>query len=251
MLSRMCCFAGRELEIEVANTQIFARAIAPGVQVLAYKLDLTTARDAAMVLPLPVPPGSPESAVRFISVEHHAGMFAQLEELFPQMRSLAASRLQDLRGPVNPAKLVVHDVGAFVASYVPSRADFDRLDPQFRIDDALFDGVPAYRDYGFAVFQLRAGNLRVHPMAFAFPTRAPDRLFFPTVHLHDGTLHRTAHFDHVLYYQHPACRRSMTSIFGDEVSRFGAPRIEDLTEFGELVARRRLHGTLPNQDTWI
>ena len=30
---------------------------------------------------------------------------------------------------------------------------------------------------------------RVHPMAFEFPTRSPDEIFFPTAHIHDGACH--------------------------------------------------------------
>ena len=34
----------------------------------------------------------------------------------------------------------------------------------------------------------------IHPMAFEFPTRHPDKLFFPTNHVHDGALHDKAVF---------------------------------------------------------
>lgn len=38
-------------------------------------------------------------------------------------------------------------------------------------------------------------------MAFVFPTRFPEKLFFPTVHIHDGEVHKTERFDHTLYCQ--------------------------------------------------
>ena len=38
-------------------------------------------------------------------------------------------------------------------------------------------------------------------MAFEFPRAEPKRLFFPTVHIHDGKVHATAVFDHSLYCQ--------------------------------------------------
>ncbi len=93
----------------------------------------------------------------------------------------------------------------YVASFVPSVADFVRLDPRFRLPEVLFDAVPHYADYGFAVFQLAPGKVTVHPMALRFPTRDPDRLFFPTVHVHDGRFHAKAKFDHALYFQTPRC----------------------------------------------
>jgi len=41
----------------------------------------------------------------------------------------------------------------------------------------------------------------VHPMALEFPQREPDRLFFPTVHVHNGRVEAWATFDHWLYCQ--------------------------------------------------
>jgi hypothetical protein len=51
--------------------------------------------------------------------------------------------------------------------------------------------VPTYGDYGFVVFQLGATKqaARVHPMAFEFSTRDPERLFFPLLHVPDRQLH--------------------------------------------------------------
>ena len=72
--------------------------------------------------------------------------------------------------------------------------------------------LPAYASFGFVVFKLQPGkHVNVHPMAFSFPTRHPDKVFFPTVHIHDRTLHHTATFDHVLYTQNePASLVSRT-----------------------------------------
>src|SRR5208282_3784680 len=98
---------------------------------------------------------------------------------------------------------------------VPTMDDWDRLDERFRLPTGVFDGVPQYRDYGFAVFKLKAtrpkswlaflgldfSSQAIHPMAFEFPRADPDRLFFPTVHVHDGKFHPTAYFDHTLYFQ--------------------------------------------------
>ena len=92
-------------------------------------------------------------------------------------------------------------VGAFDASYVPSIADFDRLDPRYRISPDTWKKMPAYEEFGFAVVKLRAGHTRVHPMAFSFPSANTRELFFPTMHIHDGKVHRTAKFDHTLYAQ--------------------------------------------------
>ena len=154
--------------------------------------------------------------------------------------------------------LQVHEVGSFVASFVPGRADFDRLDPRFRLPDSVWDRVPSADDFGFAVFQLQPGKHHVHPMAFRFRTRDPSRLFFPTVHVHDGRVHARAKFDHALYYQHPR----VTSLpnmggprdthEGDQVS-FLLPSsdYDGVTSGSHPVLRRELRGRMPNRDTYI
>jgi len=115
------------------------------------------------------------------------------------------------------------------------------------LPSVLFDAVPHYADYGFAVFQLAPGEVTVHPMAMTFPTRTPDKLFFPTVHVHDGRFHATAKFDHALYYQRPG-----DAVEHDEVAAM-RPRksYEDLVVTEQAMARRTLHAKLPNADVWI
>lgn len=106
---------------------------------------------------------------------------------------------------------VAKNVGDYEASFVPSQADFERLDPRFCLPPSVWSQLSLYADWGFAVFklslnppptQLSALDLRIiaerkrdgkppfpprrrdiHPMAFRFPRRDPSRLFFPTVHV--------------------------------------------------------------------
>ncbi len=62
----------------------------------------------------------------------------------------------------------------------------------------------------FAVFKLKAGAMSVHPMAFSFPRRDPQTVFFPTVHIHDGKVHEKADFDHIIYCQPSSAERLST-----------------------------------------
>ena len=84
---------------------------------------------------------------------------------------------------------------------MPAVKDFARLDERFRLPATTWDALPDYKDHGFAVFKLKSGEKHVHPMAFEFPRADHKRLFFPTVHIHDGKVHKTATFDHELYCQ--------------------------------------------------
>lgn len=144
---------------------------------------------------------------------------------------------------------MVHAVGSFEASFVPSMADWDRLDPRFRLPVDTWARLGDYADWGFAVFRLAPGKqATIHPMAFRFRTRDPRRLFFPTVHVHDGQVHATARFDHWLYYQladpgHDGGDERSTLTPTADVAGLLAP--------GVPVRRRALRGRLPNRDTWI
>ncbi|MFN0252353.1 MAG: hypothetical protein ACKV2T_36090 [Kofleriaceae bacterium] len=243
--------------VHVSSTNIFARMLSPGVQGLAYSMNINAKKPVAMILPLPVVPGSGEDAVKFISLEKHEHMFTRFHDLFEIMAPLARKGGPRLSFGIQRQTLVIHKVGSFIASYVPSRADFTRLDTRFRMPEVLFDAVPAYADYGFAVFQLEPGKKTIHPMALSFPTRAPDQLFFPTVHVHDGTFKPTAKFDHSLYYQTKRCQAPSQHIapgaFEGDAVGWGPPqeRYEGLVEAGDALLRRKLRARLPNVDTWI
>lgn len=197
----MCCFSFDERELRgmqlgVKATDIFARGLPDGRQYLVYSMLYSSPVELAMILPLPTPPGPAEDAVGFIDLSGFAEFFIHLDGGFPdypddETQTLSASE----------DALEVHSVGSYEASFVPSQKDFARLDARFRMPKGALERLPQYRDYGFAVFKLKAGEAKVHPMAFSFPRRRADELFFPTVHVHDGTVPAQASFDHRLYCQ--------------------------------------------------
>ena len=278
----MCIFTGPVQS--VAATRIFGR-LSGARQALAYSMTLQADRDVAMVLPIPVVHGSREDAVRFIDLSAHESLFDDLAKLFPtpEVEHVVAGAARSLATRA-AAPLPVQRVGSFEASFVPRPADFSRLDPRFRLTTAFFEAMPRYRDWGFAVFQLRtdpdpddtnpeapvgafpelglAGVLprrTFHPMAFEFPTRDRSKLYFPTLHVHDGTIPAQATFDHVLYAQieridaHPTSTRAgdiarpwTSSSFVPKDSRVPGGLVLD----GLPVHRERLYGLADNDDTW-
>lgn len=246
----MCCFSGQVQR--VSDTKIFARALASGWQVLVYEMKLA-ARDAlAMVLPLPVPPGSAEDAVRFIDLQACADFFTRMDGGFPVSGGFSFGVAPQGLMPA-AAPLAVQNVGAFEASFVPRVRDFERLDARFRLPAQAWDALPAYADWGFAVFKLKTAGAAlqpVHPMAFEFPRRDPGALFFPTVHVHDGAVHPEAAFDHTLYCQ-PGV--GLPWPWGSTVQPASTfmPSITfelGVVHRGQPCLRRGLHGTLPNAD---
>ncbi|MCC6874315.1 MAG: hypothetical protein IT378_08450 [Sandaracinaceae bacterium] len=255
----MCCFSARVEH--VSATKIFVRAEGPR-QLVVYEMSLVAQGELAMVLPIPIALGASEDAVEMVDLSQVPTFFTQLGVIFDSQRlSFAApSRL----APQSKA-LKVHQVGAFEASFVPRAIDFDRLDPRFAIPSSVWAGVPAVAGFGFVVFKLReteppglvdrvlgraaASERTYHPMAFWFPRRDTTRLFLPTLHIHDGSVHETADFDHVLYAQAsidpPGWESSNVSL---QQSAWGELKRYVADAPGQ---RATIKGTLPNKDTWI
>ncbi len=237
----MCIFSGTIRS--VASTHILARRDGAR-QWLAYAMEFSSAADVAMVLPIPVAADSGEDAIEFVNLETIPDLFKRIDVLWPLLRS---------RGPVEKAavlSLKIHDVGAFEASYVPAIADFGRLDARFRLPDAVWSRLPQYTDFGFVVFKLKGADdqQKVHPMAFSFPTRDSDQLFFPTVHVHDGEVHANAQFDHRLYVHGVVPGGELKWSASEPVGSDLADASCGLLSAGQPVYRTNLHGEMPNKD---
>ena len=130
----MCCFS-RPVEF-VNATRIFARAENAHRQFVVYAMTMSAKEDLAMILPLPVRAGSGENAVRFISLEGYPTFFADMESGFPKEAPRAFGPVGcATHAPPKAAALPVFQVGSFEASFVPTIADFARLDERFRLPE--------------------------------------------------------------------------------------------------------------------
>ena len=233
----------------VTETRIFARSLPEGRQVLVYRMKLSAKKDVAMILPIPVKPGSGEKAVQFVDLARYPTMLWDMEGLFDV--TAAAGAADPFAG--GDEKLAVENVGAYEASYVPSLADFTRLDERFRLPSGVWDKLPFYSDFGFVVFKFRQVDAEIHPMAFAFPRKDPARLFFPTVHVHDGKVHDKEDFDHVLYCQKiPGDSFALTD--WKESPELPATAVNIVAARGIVdprlhIYRKAMEGQLPNTDT--
>lgn len=244
----MCCFSGNVTF--VTGTRIFARMTESGRQGLVYQMQFGAKEDLAIILPLPVALGADEKALQFIDLSGYPDFFKDLRKGFP-----ADPRPRAIGGPVAAAAggtLEVVKVGSYDASFVPAIKNFERLDARFRLPADTWNAIPLYADYGFAVFKLRAGNHEVHPMAFTFPTRQAQQLFFPTVHIHDGKVHAEEEFHHALYCQVNQLGALPLRIWqesADPAARFTKPdAAAKLIDPNGHVYRRRLVGKLKNED---
>ncbi|MCA9590606.1 MAG: hypothetical protein KC657_35140 [Myxococcales bacterium] len=262
----MCMFGGSRVtlqKLKVAGTNLYARAHGDA-QYLVYSMNVSAPEPVAMVLPLPVPPRSGEGAVRFIDLSGYPKFFVDVNEAFPPLYAPAAkSRGSRSSGPLKTT-LRVHEAGDFVASFVPSLDDFDRLDARFRLDAEVWDALPRYADWGFAVFQLKdlaapSGWRRIfglkpktiHPMAMEFPRRDPSRLFFPTVHVHDGVVHEQGDFDHNLFWQSDT-RDGFFGLVSDVASTtVDVARTQGMVDGAQPFHREMLFGRRANVDHWL
>jgi len=249
----MCCFS--QPVISVSGTNIFARPDADGRQLLVYSMTFNAEKELAMILPLPVKTPAGEKDVKFIDLKEYPDFFADMEVGFrppppPPSAGPLATRSQALVD-----KLEVVQVGNFEASFVPTQKDFSRLDERFCLPADAWKQLPQYEPYGFAVFKLKSGEMRVHPMAFSFPRQRAKELFFPTVHIHDGKVHSKAHFDHALFCQPTQDERPTT--YGWKESRGHPTGFMQVQKTKGIVLpdqhcyKQEMRGMLENKDTFL
>jgi len=153
--------------------------------------------------------------------------------------------------------------GSFIASFVPTIRDFSRLSEDFNLDiehreefqmdsnPKVFDVIKnsgRYDDFGFVIFQLGRGKKKIHPMAFKFESVIED-VFFPTVHIHDGEMHKFENFDHALY-----CQGGV----GSNSKRVNDLKIGDFYDSvrlgilsGQNIVKEEIKGMHINKDTLI
>ncbi|MCU0871399.1 MAG: hypothetical protein MUE50_03560 [Pirellulaceae bacterium] len=258
----MCIFS--QPVISVNNTRIFARLSATGTQFLVYQMNYETPDPNAMILPMPVRRPAREDSLKFIDLDKYSEFFDDLGNGFPYRRpfGIGCSGSED---PASRDDLEVFEVGNYIASFVPRLRDFSRLSDRFTLPKSTWSKLPQYGNYGFAVFQLAAGSLQPHPMAFEFQ-RASDSIFFPTIHIHDGEIHDAEQFDHVLYLQHAGFDSQVYAYDNSYTvdkstglirSKYVAERFCDLVrshgivDGNLLVHRQILRGKKPNRDTII
>ena len=116
------------------------------------------------------------------------------------------------------------------------------------------------------MFQLKSLAGSTHPIAFEWKTRLRGQVYFPTVHIHDGTVHKEDEFDHALYlqdseldskvgdYDGPQSKDSRTGLVRSEgkASAFAkVPWALGLVDADLLVHRMTIQGMHANKDTII
>jgi len=249
----MCCFS--KPVVSVSATKIFARPGDKGRQFLVYSMSIEAGNELAMILPLPARLPAGEKDVEFIDLKAYPQFFADLDLGFPRPRAASSFSLSMRNQTESAHTLAVVTVGDFEASFVPSVKDFSRLDERFRLADNVWKKLPGYKDYSFAVFKLKPGAMTVHPMAFSFPRRDPQTVFFPTVHIHDGKVHEQAEFDHTIYCQPRADEHLSIHEWEESYTHpsgfMQADKTKGIILPDQHCYKRGMHGLLANRDTFL
>jgi hypothetical protein len=247
----MCIFSRKAA---VSKTNIFARAGQDGRQFLVYSMTVKADEELAMILPIPVPKNSKEDAVQFLNLEKYPTFFDDMRKGWPEPVTLSRGGAKAAPGAATDKKLEVVEVGSFIASFVPTLKDFARLDEKFRLPDGTWEKLPQYKEYGFAVFQLKKGEKQIHPMAFDFPRANPKKLFFPTVHIHDGKVEEKAKFDHTLYAQATGGEMLLDWEESPQPAELFMTKLDQahgIVQPKEHAYRKRMNGMLKNEDVVV
>jgi hypothetical protein len=247
----MCCFSKAA---EVSNTNIFARAGKDGRQFLVYAMTVKAAEELAMILPIPTPKASKEDAVKFLALDKYEDFFAEVRKGWPEPKPARGDGGGKDPQPKAEPKLVVVEVGSFIASFVPTQKDFERVDDKFKLPADVWAKLPQYKDWGFAVFQLKKGEKTVHPMAFDFPRENAKKLFLPTVHIHDGKVEEKAGFDHTLYIQASAGENILDWEESPQPAELFMTKLDKahgIVDGKDHLYRKTMKGKLKNEDVWV
>lgn len=246
----MCIFS--KPVIDVSDTKIFARRDG-NYQYIAYQMNFEANQELAMILPIPVASSingkqlSEDEQVQFVDFSEHKDFFAYLHEMTEPM--LLGSR--GMKGSFSKGTLKVHKVGNFEASFVPSLVDFSRLDERFKLKNEIWDQIPKYANYGFVVFKLHPDSTTVHPMVFKFAMNDQTKLFFPTVHIHDGLVHNLEHFNHVLYCQTEEPDKRISNIWRNGAFAHDKKTYKNVLKPDYTIHKRIITGTQRNEDQWL
>jgi hypothetical protein len=253
----MCIFS-RPVDL-VGSTRILVSSMKDGRHATIYQMAYEARADVAMILPVPVRPGIGDDALSFVDLSIYRDFFDELDRCCYPVTERPPGGGGGYGGERSPAprpKLVVHEVGDFIASYVPSMDEFGRLEECFRLPAAAWETLPDYSSFGFAVFQLQPGaELReTHPLAYHYPPAKPGELYFPTAHLHEGgPANARARFDHALYAQPYKQHPNLESSSWDFSPILPGRKMDLVKSKGLLSGDRRvgrllLEGNFPNAD---
>lgn len=170
------CIINKPINL-VASTSIFGGLNKTrDRQIIIYKNTIDTdTPNNAMILPVP----HAHSTI-FHSMESYEHFFEDLKDNF-QLVQKTRSMLKSYN------VLPVVDVGSYRVSVVPTLQAFQNLDPsEFLIDSSIqnifSETYPEW--FGYIVCKLKTGIQRYEPLAYSFDVYGPEKLFFPTLHVH-------------------------------------------------------------------
>ncbi|MBI5566494.1 MAG: hypothetical protein HY870_16460 [Chloroflexi bacterium] len=170
------------MPIRVASTfNYFARANADH-QFLACNFRYEAETPFTLILPLPTPPDTPASAVRFINLSGYDEFFSDMRRGFPNLtrdtgkQSFTDRLLEKVRDWLDL------DTTQIEFAFFPNRTVLAEMHDSWPVSDAVWASLEPYAACGLVGLKLEAGANRLPPIAFEYPRRNLDELAFPTAH---------------------------------------------------------------------
>lgn len=207
----------------IGPTRLFAR-LRGAHQLTVFQMTLTVDEPIIVALPVPVQPGE-AGGVRLISMGSYPFFFTDLSTAFG-------------------------DTGA---SPEPSGDDSPRFAPnaaEAGLPPAFLRCWPGYASYGYVAFVAQPGEASLL-VAFSFPTRHPDTLYFPTLHF-AGEAAAEVPFDCAMFAQ-PGPNRVLDPWWepSSGPARGFMRRSRGIVDAYRLCFRGQLQGAQPNGDRLV
>jgi hypothetical protein len=231
-------------------TNIFARAAKDGRQFLAYNFRYEADDDFALILPLPTPPETLPTDVRFIDLSGYDAFFRDLRRGFPtppgetEKMSLTDRIIEKVRDWLDI------DTTQAAITFAPNHAALSHIQDQFQLTADVLRLLERFDKAGFVCLKLAAGTNRVPPMAFEFPRRRSTELFFPTALAIGADLDATAAFNYQLFCQAGRLPPEWRSV-QPAPNVMKADKTRGLIDPDQPIGWRALVGPQANLDTFI
>lgn len=182
----MCIFVAPVLR--VSKTRIAVAPLSDNRQLIVYENQVSQQPGARNAMVLPVPAGQPVTLVDFSKYPFGGNFWDDCDSLIPRAITNNAMSFGGGFGVATKdvETLPVQRVGAYMASVVPSLADFGRLDASvFQLPKDIESILVEHYAAGFSfVVCLFTGNVGAHPIAYTSARLPNGNCFIPTRHAH-------------------------------------------------------------------
>lgn len=204
----MCIF-GDDVAI-VKNTRIFVAPTKGGHQITVYQNTIQSFNKNAMILPIPINTSKkiPHKSIQLLDLSTDNNLFDNLDKIFLKPPPYQDNNWgYDHDNEDSDDYHEVYKIGLYKMSIIPNINSIDRLNiKEFNIKASIFESLRGHYLTGFAFlvcqFDGQSEKEKMHPIGYIHDSYMNDGkkvLFVPTLHIHDGEIHKMENFDHLIF----------------------------------------------------